>query len=214
MRTKKLTEQFLRRTMVLILMAALLCGAGTGKVSAAQTEAQLHAGPVLMVTDYEVIEGDRTPGSSFLLEMHIANLSRTAWAYDVVATLTVENLSVSLQDIKNRPGNALRIILVIICNRKTAAKRRKRIFDFRERLGLFAIRKGNHHKIHLELACFYRRGPDWLECGGRHLGRLARAKFRGKIHRFIARSRQSPERDGTRHRQCIKSNRISFESHP
>ena len=52
----------------------------------------------LMVTDYEVIEGDRTPGSSFLLEMHIANLSRTAWAYDVVATLTVENLSVSLQE--------------------------------------------------------------------------------------------------------------------
>ena len=95
---RKQTEQFLRRTMVLILMAALVCAAGTAKVSAAETEAQLHAGPVLMVTDYEVIEGDRTPGSSFLLEMHIANLSRTAWAYDVVATLTVENLSVSLQE--------------------------------------------------------------------------------------------------------------------
>ena len=59
---------------------------------------QIHTGPVLMVTEYKVVEGDTIPGSSFELEMVIANLSETAAAYNVMATLTIENVSVSLQE--------------------------------------------------------------------------------------------------------------------
>ena len=49
-----------------------------------------------MVTDYTIAEGDTVPGSSFVLEMNIANLSETASAHNVLATLTIENVSVSL----------------------------------------------------------------------------------------------------------------------
>ncbi len=59
---------------------------------------QITTGPVLMVTDYAVIEGETVPGSNFVLEMNIANLSETASAYNVLATLTIENVSVSLQE--------------------------------------------------------------------------------------------------------------------
>lgn len=58
---------------------------------------QLHTGPVLMVTDYTVIQGETVPGSSFVLQMNIANLSEYAAAYNVMATLTIENTSVALQ---------------------------------------------------------------------------------------------------------------------
>ena len=87
-----------------MLALVIVCAAGAGRVSAVEIEISdpqetpLHNGPVLMVTGYEVIEGERSPGSSFVLEMHIANLSQTAWAHDVVATLKIENLSVSLQE--------------------------------------------------------------------------------------------------------------------
>ncbi len=59
---------------------------------------QLQTGPVLMVTDYSVVEGETVPGSSFILQMNIANLSEYASAYNVLATLTIENVSVSLQE--------------------------------------------------------------------------------------------------------------------
>ena len=59
---------------------------------------QLHTGPVLMVTDYAVIQGETVPGSSFVLQMNIANLSEYAAAYNVMATLTIENTSVALQE--------------------------------------------------------------------------------------------------------------------
>lgn len=59
---------------------------------------QLGTGPVLMVTDYKVVEGETLPGSSFLLEMNIANLSEYAAAYNVLATLKIENVSVALQE--------------------------------------------------------------------------------------------------------------------
>ena len=59
---------------------------------------QLSTGPVLMVTDYSVVEGETIPGSSFVLQMNIANLSEHASAYNVVATLKIENVSVSLQE--------------------------------------------------------------------------------------------------------------------
>ena len=104
MRSKKQIEHLLKRTMVLVLALVIVCAAGAGRVSAVEIEISdpqetpLHNGPVLMVTGYEVIEGERSPGSSFVLEMHIANLSQTAWAHDVVATLKIENLSVSLQE--------------------------------------------------------------------------------------------------------------------
>lgn len=58
---------------------------------------QLGTGPVLMVTDYEIVEGEPVPGSSFVIQMNIANLSEYASAYNVLATLTIENVSVSLQ---------------------------------------------------------------------------------------------------------------------
>lgn len=60
--------------------------------------AQLRTGPVLMVTDYTVVEGDKIPGSSFVMEMTIANLSETSSAHNVMATLTIENVSVALQE--------------------------------------------------------------------------------------------------------------------
>jgi len=59
---------------------------------------QIHTGPVLMVTDYAVTEGETVPGSSFMLQMNIANLSEHAAAYNVLATLTIENVSVFLQE--------------------------------------------------------------------------------------------------------------------
>lgn len=59
---------------------------------------QIHIGPVLMVTEYSVIEGETVPGSSFVLQMNIANLSETASAHNVLTTLSIENLSVSLQE--------------------------------------------------------------------------------------------------------------------
>lgn len=58
---------------------------------------QLRTGPVLMVTDYSVVSGETVPGSAFVLEMNIANLSEEASAHNVLATLTIENVSVSLQ---------------------------------------------------------------------------------------------------------------------
>lgn len=59
---------------------------------------QIHIGPLLMVTDYSVIEGDTFPGSSFVLRMSIANLSEDSTAYNALATLKIENVSVSLQE--------------------------------------------------------------------------------------------------------------------
>ena len=59
--------------------------------------AQLQTGPVLMVTDYTIVEGEPVPGSSFVIEMNIANLSEHASAHNVLATLKIENVSVSLQ---------------------------------------------------------------------------------------------------------------------
>ena len=70
-------------------------------VSAAPVEEegdQLRTGPVLMVTDYSVIEGETVPGSSFVLQMNIANLSEYASAHNVLATLKIENVSVALQE--------------------------------------------------------------------------------------------------------------------
>ena len=98
------TEHFLKRTLVLALALLITCCAGTVTAAAVQTDVvnmqgtQLMTGPVLMVTDYAVVEGDRTPGSSFILEMHIANLSEKASAHNVMLTLNVENASVSLQE--------------------------------------------------------------------------------------------------------------------
>lgn len=59
---------------------------------------QIHIGPLLMVTDYSIIEGDTFPGSSFVLRMSIANLSEDSTAYNALATLKIENVSVSLQE--------------------------------------------------------------------------------------------------------------------
>ncbi|MBQ1257321.1 MAG: hypothetical protein IIX93_08620, partial [Clostridia bacterium] len=59
---------------------------------------QIHIGPLLMVTDYSIIEGDTFPGSSFVLRISIANLSEDSTAYNALATLKIENVSVSLQE--------------------------------------------------------------------------------------------------------------------
>lgn len=59
---------------------------------------QLRTGPVLMVTDYAVVEGETLLGSSFVLQMNIANLSEDSPAHNVLATMTIENTSVSLQE--------------------------------------------------------------------------------------------------------------------
>lgn len=82
--------------MALALMA--FWAAGTKTAAATEIEPQLLSGPVLMVTDYQVIEGDRSQGSSFILQMNIANLSELATAQNAVATLTINNTSVSLQE--------------------------------------------------------------------------------------------------------------------
>lgn len=66
-------------------------------VSVQTDGSQLHTGPVLMVTDYSIVAGETLPSSSFVLEMNIANLSEHASAHNVLATLTIENVSVSLQ---------------------------------------------------------------------------------------------------------------------
>ena len=95
---------FVKRTIALVMMLMMFGAALTNPVDAAQTESQntdtqpLHSGPVLLVTDYTVVEGERGPGSSFVLQMNIANLSAYATAHNVVATLTIENTSVSLQE--------------------------------------------------------------------------------------------------------------------
>ena len=59
---------------------------------------QLQTGPVLMATDYAIVEGETVPGSSFVLQMNIANLSEHAAAYNVLATLKIENVSVAIQE--------------------------------------------------------------------------------------------------------------------
>ena len=97
-------ESFTRRMMILVLALVIFCAAGQNTVAATQMNAvntdgtQIHTGPVLMVTEYTVVEGERGPGSSFVLQMNIANLSENASAHNVVATLTIENVSVSLQE--------------------------------------------------------------------------------------------------------------------
>ena len=93
-----------RKLMALVLALAVFAAAGANDAAAAEleptqyVEPQLLSGPVLMVTDYQVIAGDRDPGSSFILQMTIANLSQLATAHNMVATLTIENTSVSLQE--------------------------------------------------------------------------------------------------------------------
>ena len=93
---------FIKGLTLLVLALMLFCAAGPQTAMAAQTVnpdgTQLRIGPVLMVTDYTVIEGERDPGSSFVLQMNIANLSEETSAHNVVATLTIENVSVSLQE--------------------------------------------------------------------------------------------------------------------
>ena len=90
--------------MALVLVLAVFGAAGAEYVEATTVEEttyiepQLLSGPVLLVTDYTVIEGDRDPGSSCILQMNIANLSQLATAHNVVATLTIENTSVTLQE--------------------------------------------------------------------------------------------------------------------
>ena len=100
--SKRQTEQFARRMAVLVLALIIFCAAGPKTAAAAEAVneegMQLRIGPVLMVTEYSVIEGERGPGSSFILQMNIANLSEHASAHNVVATLTIENTSVSLQE--------------------------------------------------------------------------------------------------------------------
>ena len=102
--SKKHTERIRNMMIVLVLALMVFCSAGTKTVAAAEipetpvSQPQLLSGPVLLVTDYAVIEGDRNPGSSFLLKLNIANLSELATAHNVVATLTIENASVSLQE--------------------------------------------------------------------------------------------------------------------
>ena len=105
MLSKTHINPFVRRmTVVLALALTVFCIACPMTATAAPTDSvdedgtQLRIGPVLMVTDYTVVEGERDPGSSFLLKMNIANLSEHASAHNVVATLTIENVSVSLQE--------------------------------------------------------------------------------------------------------------------
>lgn len=103
MLSKRPIRAFIRRTAVLLLALSVFCAAGTAP-AAAQTDpvntrgTQISTGPVLMVTEYAVVEGDRGPGSSFVLQMQIANLSEDSSAHNVVATLKIENVSVSLQE--------------------------------------------------------------------------------------------------------------------
>ncbi len=104
MLSKTHIKYFAKRMIVLVLAVVIVCAAGTNTIAAAQPGSentdgtQLRIGPVLMVTDYAVIEGERSPGSSFVLQMNIANLSEETSAHNVVATLKVENVSVSLQE--------------------------------------------------------------------------------------------------------------------
>lgn len=97
-------KQILKKAIVLVFALMVVCAFVTTNAAATETEdttvyhPQLLSGPVLLVTDYAVVEGDRGPGSSFLLKMNIANLSQLATANNVVATLTIENTSVSLQE--------------------------------------------------------------------------------------------------------------------
>ena len=99
---KRQIEQFAKRMAVLVLSLIMICAVSPKAAASAQSVdtdgTQLHTGPVLMVTEYSVIEGERNPGSSFVLQMNIANLSEHASAHNVVATLTIENTSVSLQE--------------------------------------------------------------------------------------------------------------------
>lgn len=99
--SNRYTGSFVKRMTVLFLTLMILWAVGP-KTAAAQTVNpqgdQLRTGPVLMVTDYAVVEGERGPGSSFVLQMNIANLSEVNSAHNVVATLKIENVSVSLQE--------------------------------------------------------------------------------------------------------------------
>ena len=98
------TGRFGRYLMAAVLALMMLCCLLPGQVQAAEVDPvntygdQLDIGPVLMVTDYTVVEGQRSPGSSFVLQMNIANLSEDESAHNVVATLTIENVSVALQE--------------------------------------------------------------------------------------------------------------------
>lgn len=92
-------QYFTKRILALVFALMVFGSVVAGKASAIQTDGtNLSSGPVLLVTDYTVVEGDRSPGSSFVLQMNIANLSALESAYNVVATLKIENLSVSLQE--------------------------------------------------------------------------------------------------------------------
>ena len=96
--SKKYMKHICRRILVIALALMAFWAAGTKTAAATEIEPQLLSGPVLMVTDYQVIEGDRSQGSSFILQMNIANLSELATAHNAVATLTINNTSVSLQE--------------------------------------------------------------------------------------------------------------------
>lgn len=101
MLSKRQIEHFAKRMAVLVLALMIVCAVGPKTVAAEtvyEDGTQLRTGPVLMVTEYSVIEGERNPGSSFVLQMNIANLSEQDSAHNVVATLTIENTSVSLQE--------------------------------------------------------------------------------------------------------------------
>lgn len=96
-----------KRMMMCLLLLMLMFSAASAEMPgepAPQSEvvqeagSQLKTGPVLMVTDYAIAEGETVPGSSFMLRMNIANLSEHASAYNVMATLTIENVSVALQE--------------------------------------------------------------------------------------------------------------------
>lgn len=102
--TKNHAAALLKRMTALVLALLIFGAAGVQTAAATQLPSQdpqntpQRAGPVLMVTDYSVIGEKRGPGSSFILQMNISNLSELASAHNVVATLTIENESVSLQE--------------------------------------------------------------------------------------------------------------------
>lgn len=103
-----LSRNMVTRILVFMLIALLTLPVACAEVVGGPTQqadtnpvhtegTQFVAGPVLMATEYAIVEGETVPGSSFVLEMKLANLSEYNSAYNVMATLTIENLSVSLQ---------------------------------------------------------------------------------------------------------------------
>lgn len=58
---------------------------------------QLSTGPILSVTQYQIINGSATVGADFTLRLRIDNLSDEDDAYNVLATLNIENTSVSVK---------------------------------------------------------------------------------------------------------------------